>query len=546
MYNVTIDEEVYSTINEIIIRNLKSNKSNIEVHRTMKMEHKRPTCSKCKRPMAINQTRIQQLRDSYDVEHLYFKDYKCHTYRCEHCYQESKKNKTNYEGYVTESIPGQSENHAWTNHFFVDAAVLLSGYGITLKKASQLLHTEQSIIAAIHKAYLKRRGGSLLPKNPDGTTKYSRGVLVDEFKLHSGRVFCTMVLDYDTLELLYLQKGRGKQQIRNFQKYVGADFFSHIRFISCDMSAVYPYAFKELIPDVKIVYDLFHIRQKYNELIMNGVRKEQRNRVLKEINALNTKRIEVKLKLRNKDFDDNDEKEIRERLAEIKNSLTLVNNQAENMKFIRLVIMSNRSTLALKDKVSRGKNAINNQIIRRCKKLNQPIPDDLKDYRTDHVERLETACKANEQIKIAYELGEELWDILDIRNDENLMINLLDDWLDRANSAHIRQLTYFAKMIRKRWDGIINRSTYHVSSGRIEGLNAWIKNRRRMSFGISSFDYFALLIWEHTHPLIPRKIPSTNNYNPSKKKMRIPRHVVLPEPTIFRIPRDFKGNELQA
>ena len=233
-------------------------------------------------------------------------------------------------------------------------------------------------------------------------------------------------------------------------------------------------------------------------------------------------------------------------MAEIKNSLTLINNQAENMKFIRLVIMSNKSTLALKDHVSKEKNSINNRIIRRCKRLNQPIPEDLKEYRTDHVARLETACKANEQIKIAYELGEELWEILDIRNDENLMIGLLDEWIERANAAHIRQLTYFAKMIRKRWDGIINRSTYHVSSGRIEGLNAWIKNRRRMSFGLSSFDYFALLIWEHTHPLIPRKKPSTNNYNPVKRQRRIPKHVTLPEPTIFRLPRDYKGDELSA
>ena len=93
MYNITIDEEVYSTINEIIIRNLKNNKSNIEVHRIIEKDHHRPTCSKCKKPMAINQTRIQKLRDSHDVEHLYFEDYKCHTYRCEHCYQECKKTK---------------------------------------------------------------------------------------------------------------------------------------------------------------------------------------------------------------------------------------------------------------------------------------------------------------------------------------------------------------------------------------------------------------------------------------------------------------------
>ena len=69
--------------------------------------------------------------------------------------------------YVTKSIPGQSENQAWTQHFEIETVVFLSGYGMTLKKTSQLLHTEQSVVTAIHKAYLKRRGGSLLPKNSD-------------------------------------------------------------------------------------------------------------------------------------------------------------------------------------------------------------------------------------------------------------------------------------------------------------------------------------------------------------------------------------------
>lgn len=105
-----------------------------------------------------------------------------------------------------------------------------------MKKALQLLHTDQSIITAIHKAYIKRSGGTLLSKKPDLSIKYSQGILVDEFKLHSGRVFCSMVFDDDTLKLLYLQKGRGKQQIKNFQNYTGKNLFEHLDFVCCDLS----------------------------------------------------------------------------------------------------------------------------------------------------------------------------------------------------------------------------------------------------------------------------------------------------------------------
>ncbi|MBK5201129.1 MAG: transposase [Spirochaetaceae bacterium] len=89
--------------------------------------------------------------------------------------------------------------------------------------------------------------------------------------------------------------------------------------------------------------------------------------------------------------------------------------------------------------------------------------EELKEDRIDNVERLETVCKANQKIKIAYELGEELWEILDIRNDEKLMIEILNNCLESANASHIRQLMYSSKMIRNRCDGIISRSTYQVS-----------------------------------------------------------------------------------
>lgn len=71
----------------------------------------------------------------------------------------------------------------------MQALVTLKGFGITLKKAAELRHTNHKMLKEIHKAYLNRRGGELLPKHSVGSIKYSNGVLIDEFKLHDDRSF---------------------------------------------------------------------------------------------------------------------------------------------------------------------------------------------------------------------------------------------------------------------------------------------------------------------------------------------------------------------
>ncbi|MBK5201916.1 MAG: transposase, partial [Spirochaetaceae bacterium] len=69
-------------------------------------------------------------------------------------------------------------------------------------------------------------------------------------------------------------------------------------------------------------------------------------------------------------------------------------------------------------------------------------------------------------------------------------------------------VTCFLKTIERRWDGIVSRAEYDVSSGVIEGTNGFVKAARRASYGFNDFDYFGLLIWYQTHEN-PRK---RNNY----------------------------------
>ena len=50
------------------------------------------------------------------------------------------------------------------------------------------------------------------------------------------------------------------------------------------------------------------------------------------------------------------------------------------------------------------------------------------------------------------------------------------------------------RTVTNRIDGIVPRATFHISNGRIEGVNSFIKAMRRSAFGYQDFDYFAFLI----------------------------------------------------
>lgn len=530
MANVTISEDVYTRVNNII--NDFSNTKNFPgtIYTECEIEHIRPSCSKCNKLMHINQKRIIDLRDSSDVVHLYINRYEYYVYICDCCGE-----------VVTEKIPDRVAGRMYTKNYQVEALVTLKGFGITLKKAAQLLHTNQKMLKEIHKAYLTRRGGELLPKHSDGSMSYSNGVLIDEFKLHDDRSFCTMILDYDTSKLLYLEQGRGKAQVHNFHKYIGDEFFKNLKFVSCDMSATYPYAFNEINPKTEIIYDLFHLRQAYNEKVLNHARKEQKKKIEKIIVSLELKVKELTTKLSNNEFKQRDGKikEKREILGQIRD----LKEQLNKLSNIRLVLMSNKETLVLRDKVAHDKNKAKRD---KYKTQGLPIPPDLEYYKENYVESVESVCIANSKIKIVYELGEELWKILDIRNDEEELIKQLKIWMEKAAVAHIRQLTLFVKMLRKRWNGIISRSKYHVSSGKIEGLNCWIKNRRRLAYGFADFEYFALIIWDYTHSRKQTNKRPDNYHSYHSPKKKIPKHISQPKPTIFQKHRNWRGLEIEA
>ena len=84
-------------------------------------------------------------------------------------------------------------------------------------------------------------------------------------------------------------------------------------------------------------------------------------------------------------------------------------------------------------------------------------------------------------------------------------------------------------------DGIVSRATFRICSGRIEGVNSFIKELRRSSFGYQDFDYFAYLRWEQTHKdsLYGKPSDGSSGRHYSRKE---PYNQKRLKQTVFRLP----------
>ena len=202
-----------------------------------------PFCSKGK--MYIKSTNHCNLKDYSTGPELYIARVKYHTYRCSECHKS-----------LTEEIDFRVPKKQFTWRFLKQALYLILGNGITIKKAAEFMHCAPSLIKEIHKNYLNKVAGTLKPKA--GT--YSEYIVVDEFLLHKGHRYCTMVLDGRTGCLLYLEPGKGKRQLKHFFDFVGPDFMNHVKACGMDMNCSFNAAIKQYYPHIAVVYDYFHLK----------------------------------------------------------------------------------------------------------------------------------------------------------------------------------------------------------------------------------------------------------------------------------------------
>lgn len=112
--------------------------------------------------------------------------------------------------------------------------------------------------------------------------RQARYLGIDEFKLHDGRRYATVIIDLGTGHVLWLAHSKRKQVVYDFCDHVGKEWMSRVEAVACDMNADFERAFLERRPHLDIVYDRFHIVKNFNEKVISEVRKDEQARLRDE------------------------------------------------------------------------------------------------------------------------------------------------------------------------------------------------------------------------------------------------------------------------
>ena len=183
-----------------------------------------PHCPACGQKMHIHGSRITALRHLRFGSRLSAVSLEKRRYRCPYC------------GHTEmESIPFKADGHNITRELLRFTRDLLA-YGFTNKEVSELTGLSKNTVKEIDLQRLKGK------YTADGTTlikpeKQARFLGVDEFKLHNGYKYASLIIDVESGHILWLSPGKRKRTVYDFINHVGEAWMDGVEAVSCDMNS---------------------------------------------------------------------------------------------------------------------------------------------------------------------------------------------------------------------------------------------------------------------------------------------------------------------
>jgi len=140
---------------------------------------------------------------------------------------------------------------------------------MTIREVAEHLHLDWKTVKAIEKQGLEKRFGR---------TDYSglRYLAIDEISKGRYHQYLTVVLDFETGRVVWVGEGRKFETLQRFFSQMPDEVRDQIEAVAMDMWDPYIKAVKKFCPQAAIVFDLFHIVAKYNDVIDQVRRNEVR------------------------------------------------------------------------------------------------------------------------------------------------------------------------------------------------------------------------------------------------------------------------------
>ena len=179
-----------------------------------------------------------------------------------------------------QDVPFQAEGHRITSQLEAYCRDLLS-LGLTNKTVSRLTGLGRNVVKEIDRErlqelYCDAKGEWRVPDETPSA------IGIDEFKLHDGHRYATVVISMETGHVLYLAKGKKKQVVHDFIDFVGEGWMDHVEAVCCDMNSDFQEAFEERCTHIQCVFDFFHIKKNLNDKVISEVRKDEQRRLVSE------------------------------------------------------------------------------------------------------------------------------------------------------------------------------------------------------------------------------------------------------------------------
>lgn len=127
-------------------------------------------------------------------------------------------------------------------------------------------------VKAVDLAYLQATVG---PVDLNGID----AILIDEFAIQKGHRYATVVVEAATRRVLWVGRGRSREEIRPFFELLGPEGCRRLRAVGMDMSTAYEMEVRHHCPQAEIVFDLFHVVAKYGREVIDRVRVDEANRL---------------------------------------------------------------------------------------------------------------------------------------------------------------------------------------------------------------------------------------------------------------------------
>lgn len=176
-------------------------------------------------------------------------------------------------GPTSQQLPWLDRYQRMTKRLADTIARLAQVFGI--KPVATLFHLSWDAVKQVHARALAVWLGPL--DAMDFSTV--RRIAIDEFALHKGQTYATLVVDADTKRVLWVARGRAADALDEFWRVLGPAGCARIQAVAIDLALPFLHAVRTHCPRARIVFDLFHALQRYVAQVLDPVRYAEANRI---------------------------------------------------------------------------------------------------------------------------------------------------------------------------------------------------------------------------------------------------------------------------